>query len=169
MKPKIFTILFVLFLTSFLPISSNAISVCHCNQKYFSTEQKFNMSFGVFTGEVEKITPEYNPDRVKITFKILKSWKGIKYKTASVYTDSTDDISMVLHKNITCGYNFKMGEQYLIFSDRFKNAKGPSWVSACGDVVPLNDVSADALSFLSAIPEIELKEDSGGFGDGGFK
>lgn len=166
-KSKVNVMLQVLCIMGFmavsaLPSAAQAISVCRCNQKYFTPQQKLEMSFAVFVGEVESITNEYTPDRVKVGLKIEKSWKGIKNERASVFTDMTDDISMAMNQNISCGFKFEMGQKYLIYSDRSKNAKGPSWVSACGDVIKYENATTD-LGYLNGLETLELKDNRGGF------
>lgn len=115
------------------------------------------MSFATFTGTVDRIERERNPDRYKVTFKILNSWKGVKNDKASVYTDVSDGITALRKGDFTCGYTFQEGSSYLIYSDRFKNARGPSWVSACGDVIPLGGAESD-LQYLNSLESLELRK-----------
>jgi hypothetical protein len=153
---KIFFI-FALSLFYFVPSDVLALEYCSCNPESTTTEQRFNRSFATFIGEVDEISREVNPDRYKVTFNILRSWKGVKFEKASVFTDVTDAITTVRTGSFTCGYNFQKGRQYLIFSHRNSKAKGPSWVSACGGVIPLEQATSE-LVYLDSLPTFDLKE-----------
>lgn len=128
--------LFIILVLLGFPPATQAFSLCKCTKK-FSVEEDFQRSFGVFTGTVTRIVRKLNPDVYQVRFNVHESWKGVTHPTVSVFTEGLD-IYTLGTTGITCGYNFKPDETYLVFSFRQKNRRGPAFVSACSHTIPLS-------------------------------
>lgn len=150
---------YVLFIFLLLiPSLSHAFTRCECG-----TPEPFDRmtvrAFAIFTGTVVRVTREINPDRQRVDFSVQQSWKGAKYPVITVFTEGTDLVSLA-REGLTCGYRFRVGEQYLIFSFRDKDERGPSSVSKCAGIYPLNQagpmitvLGQPTDSFTSKLPE----------------
>jgi hypothetical protein len=149
---KILTLLILLSIS----LPSYAINVCRCNPEATKFESKYKRAYAIFTGEVVNIQRQINPDRQKITFKVMESWRGAKHPNISVYSQGID-AAATLREGLTCGFPFRNGEKYLIYSFRNKNVNGPSWTTKCGGVIPLAQAKKE-LDLLSDKPKIEIEK-----------
>lgn len=132
---------FLLTLILLLPIDAGAFEICKCKEGETLAEKQ-DRAFAIFTGTVKEVRREINPDRHKIKFKVHDSWRGAKHKTISVYTSGTDAVSLV-REGLTCGYKFKRGETYLVYSYRQRHRNGPSSVSHCSGTKKVDKAKYD--------------------------
>ncbi|MCB2081591.1 MAG: hypothetical protein KDD76_03070 [Rickettsiales bacterium] len=119
-----------------------AFSQCICPEEPPSIDEAYRQAFGVFTGTVIDIDQEYRPYRSKIRFAVEQSWKGVTYPEVSVYTSNHDAYSLI-KQGITCGYSFRKGERYLVFSYRDHRQHGPAYVSTCSRTAPITKAEED--------------------------
>jgi hypothetical protein len=139
MHKVIKVVLVVFFLAGLLSFNINNVSACTCIQHTF--QEMFDGSDSVFEGRVVNIdTPEdYDSGmQVKVTFQVLKVWKGEATTTVNVYT----------HVQTTaCGYPFgdKPGDTYLVYAYKYEGQLSTSrcsrthlWSDALGDLFMLN-------------------------------
>jgi len=123
-----FLIIIALFM---LPSDSQAFEWCRCKNPPETVEEKQRRAFGIFVGKVDRIVREINPDRQRVEFDVLHSWKGVRNDEVSVYNSGKDFVALV-REGITCGYRFKQGETYLVYSYQHKKTQGPTYTSKCG-------------------------------------
>lgn len=135
-KIAVFT---VFFLLSAGDVS--AFDYCECNPDD-NFEKRAQRAFGIFTGKVKDITTDFNRDRVEVTFDVKTSWRGVKHEEVKVYSERRGPYALI-QKGITCGYDFHEGEEYLVFSYRDKNRRGPAFVGRCGGTKPLAEVESE--------------------------
>ena len=81
--------------------------------------------------------------RIKVTFKVYRSWKGPLKKSVVLHT---------VYNKWTCeGYHFEEGREYLVFAyrnrgrmaEKFPSAKGTLGVNVCGATGPLADAEEE--------------------------
>jgi len=100
-------------LTLIIAAMSTAAFACSCpTVMSLDDEIKWKLKTGsaIFSGEVMSI--EAGGSRKHVTFKVIEFWKGrLNFKvTVSTY-----------HSSGACGYDFKIGKSYLVFSDLWEN------------------------------------------------
>ena len=96
----------VLFFVSFV-LSLSSVIACSCIP-VGSVSDELNKSDYVFQGKVLKINSELLGYTKEITFEVESLWKGANNsKEIKVYTGQ--DSAM-------CGYNFEVGNEYLVYS-----------------------------------------------------
>jgi hypothetical protein len=112
---KKITLIFCVILISAMPVIA-----CDCFE-ILSHREEFRKSKAVFIGEVVKIEislpkvrekiPEWVRNELgdRITFRVIKSWKGSKTKK-EVWSD-------IMHL-FCAGWDFKVGEKYLVYARR---------------------------------------------------
>jgi hypothetical protein len=76
-----------------------------------SPKEELKRSAAVFSGKVKRIRKEGYSNVVQ--FEVLKSWKGVRARRMIVYT---------LSESSLCGYDFKTGHSYLVYSSSGKEA-----------------------------------------------
>ena len=133
---------------SILFIGTQTAGACTCSGrpqgvKGVPTCGYYWRSEAVFIGLAEKITIESG--RMKVSFSVEKSIRGVNEKTVEVFTSANGG---------TCGYPFKEGERYFVYSRRREDGKLTE--DLCGPTVLLKDAEDD----LEYVKEIE----SGKFG-----
>lgn len=98
-----------------------------------SVEDKFNRSDSVFTGQV--ISIEESGDYYDVTFEVGKMYKG---------NFTVDKIVKTHQSSATCGYNFELNENYLVYAN--KN-EGELSTGLCSGTNVLNQSKTD-IDFL---------------------
>ena len=70
----------------------------------------YKVSKAIFFGElVEIVQPDLRSPRV-VKFKVEQYWKGVTDESVSIVTTAV----------VPCGYNFRVGEKYLIYAGEEK-------------------------------------------------
>lgn len=133
---------FLFFIT---PTISFGFERCECGRPE-EFDRMVVRSFAIFTGRVARVVRELDPDRQRVEFTVYQSWKGVRYPAVTVYTAGTDLVALA-REGLTCGYRFRVGEEYLIFSFRDGDNRGPSHVSRCGGIYPI-DQAGPVLNYL---------------------
>jgi len=95
-------------------------------------------SEAVFIGLAEKVTIESG--QMKVSFSVEKSIRGVNEKTVEVFTSASEG---------SCGYPFKEGERYFVYSRRREDGKLREGL--CGPTVLLKDAEDD----LNYVKELE--------------
>lgn len=92
-------------------------------------------SKAVFSGEVMAIVERNTRDahNLEVTFRVIEAWKGIRTNIVSVITPHPSPYS--------CGYAFQVGQQYLVYVERFDN--GNLWTDICSRTMRLTDAEED--------------------------
>lgn len=91
----------------------------------------------VFAGKVKSVTT--TGVRKTVAFEITRTWKGTKGKTVSV---------MTANNSAACGYNFKVGETYLVYCYRTGGKgkpAGPLHTNICTRTATLAAAKGDLL------------------------
>src|SRR6185295_6764167 len=91
------------FLLIALSIVSESAYACMC----LPPKNPYRSSKAVFFGELVEIVQDRGDTRV-IKFKVEKYWKGIKEESITLVTTGV----------APCGYNFRVGEKYLIYAGK---------------------------------------------------
>ena len=91
------------FLLIALSVFSESAYACMCRPP----KNPYRSSKAVFFGELVEIVQDLGSTRV-VKFKVEKYWKGIKGESITVITTGV----------VPCGYNFRVGEKYLIYAGR---------------------------------------------------
>ena len=95
-----------IFLLITVSVCSQAAYACMC----IPPKNPYKVSKAVFFGElVEIVQPDLRSPRV-VKFKVEKYWKGVKDESVSIMTTAV----------APCGYNFRVGEKYLIYAGEEK-------------------------------------------------
>lgn len=83
---------------------------CSCIEP-FPPKESLEKASAVFTGKVVSIdVPKImisSADPVKVTFEVSKIWKGFDYKILVITTARSE---------ASCGYSFKQGEEYIVYT-----------------------------------------------------
>ncbi|HYX72024.1 MAG TPA: hypothetical protein VE732_04580 [Nitrososphaera sp.] len=90
------------FLLFALSVCSQAAYGCMCTPP----KHLYKVSKAVFFGELVKIAQSDVTSQRVVKFKVEKYWKGVNGESASVMTTAV----------YPCGYNFRVGEKYLIYA-----------------------------------------------------
>ncbi len=109
--------------------TTHSAFACSCIQPRSPTEE-LNASSAVFSGQVVDIAKTSGREYTVI-FAIEKSWKGISGKTVNVLTGLGGG---------DCGYGFKIGEKYLVYT---YGSVGNLNTSICSRTKPLADAQED--------------------------
>jgi len=121
------TLSIIVNLTMITP--SAAFNVCRCEEEQPLEVQK-KRAYSIFAGRVKHIRRDLTPHRNIIRFDVYASWKRIRNEEITVYSSARDMVSLY-YDGISCGYNFKKGQDYLVFTWRAKNRHGPANVNRC--------------------------------------
>ena len=127
----------------FLFIGTYKADACTCsgrvqNSKGYQPCWTYWISDAVFIGLAEKISIENG--RMKVSFSVEKSVRGVNEKTIEIFTSANTG---------TCGYPFKQGERYFVYSRRGQDGKLREGL--CGPTVLLKNAEED----LEYVKEIE--------------
>ena len=90
------------FLLFALSVCSQAAYGCMCTPP----KHLYKVSKAVFFGELVEIAQSDVGDQRVVKFKVEKYWKGINGESVSIMTTAV----------YPCGYNFRVGEKYLIYA-----------------------------------------------------
>jgi hypothetical protein len=135
-----------------------AMPPCECSPSGYPS-QELKESAAVFLGRVSAIRYTdstllkeeiiSSSDRIIVSFDVLKTWKGDKKTTLNVETGVTTK---------TCGYPFKVGESYLVYT--FYQIGGSDsttlLTSLCSRTRPLA-AAAEDIEELDTPPRVQLK------------
>lgn len=125
--------LIILSLT-ILFIGARQASACTCygrlNNENFQPCGSYWMADAVFVGLAENVSIENG--RMKVSFTVEKSIRGASDKTIEIFTSASSG---------SCGYPFKEGERYFVYSRRGQDGKLEE--SLCGPTVLLRSAAAD--------------------------
>jgi len=124
---KNYIFVFVILIVILLPSTTKADQGCSClgfvpDDASLSRKVEFERkhSKAVFTGEVLEIVKRQSPPfegYLEVKFKIKESWKKVKGKTVSILTEAPNIATEPpFYKD--CGYEFKVGESYLVYVER---------------------------------------------------
>jgi hypothetical protein len=80
--------------------------------------EELKKSTAVFSGKVLSIILSNNA--LAVTFKVEKTWKYVENEEVTVMTLPTDSM---------CGYNFEMGQSYLVYASSV--VAGELWTNHC--------------------------------------
>jgi len=164
----------------FILLFCHDVFACGCISRRPNVKNSFEKSVMIFSGTVEEITPyfynqksnrmavftpdinsELEPLYYDIKLRPKKYWKGEGYKEVIVETNAGSS---------GCGYNFREGEDYLVYVHEIHEEKGDSVGKAavwkCGrtgrlkksyrDIIKLNSIKK------SYSPTIEVQSKNGG-------
>jgi hypothetical protein len=118
MKKFIFSIVIFAFISV---ITGSKILACSCapSADNIPFEEKVkeavDISTAVFSGEVSEVKKEPGTFFVKVKFKVKTAWKNKFVKEITITTGLNDGL---------CGYNFEVGEEYLIYAYGKQNNLG---------------------------------------------
>lgn len=137
-----------------LMISPNRTAACFCVPSG-PPKEELAKATAVFSGQVAKIEPAVdtlwgNVESVKVTFEVSNVWKGPMHNTLEALTASS---------GINCGYQFKTGEQYLVYAH---GSESRLEVWQCTRTKPLSMAKED-LAALGAgnTPGLEARNEVG--------
>ena len=92
-----------------------------CSCAPLTKKEKAKAADVIFYGEVTAIAGTQEPGEVvKVTFDVIRVYKGYPKATTSVFA-ATDDAM--------CGVSFEVGEKYTVFS--YKDKDGKKWTTSC--------------------------------------
>jgi hypothetical protein len=146
MKKSFFTFIFFLFFAS----NVSEIFACDCailtdpNLQVLVNEG-YTRASAVFSGKVIKIDKKPNNNFIKITFKVGKFWKRTLENEVVVTTTNSDE---------DCGYNFKVGEKYLVYAYGDKDGLNAdicnrtSLLKSNKDIQALNKIEKSKIKFF---------------------
>jgi hypothetical protein len=120
---------------SLILMSASIAQACSCG-RVPTTKESLKHSTAVFSGKVTKIEP-FKKYYFKVTFEIARTWKGTNGKTETVLTPNS---------GAGCGYTFKKGKSYLLYSYRPKEDEIkpiPLYTIICSRTKPLALAAAD--------------------------
>ena len=117
-----------------LAVSSHAMACSYAVPQ--PPKKAMELAAAVFSGKVTKVerTGQF---RLKVTIEIARTWKGTKGKSVEVITAAS---------GAACGYGFKKGESYLVYSHRSKDKDrrpGPLGASLCSRTKRLKAAGED--------------------------
>ena len=154
----------------------SSVDACSCAAGVTVTEE-FAQDDAVFTGTVIRIVDHYAPifaylDYIlsklgsspyffyhfvenderrlgfSVFFKVIDSWKGVEKTLAEVNTGRGGG---------DCGYQFVVGEEYLVYANPAYGIPDNYWVTGiCTRTAPLSNAKED-LNYLASIPIIPLQ------------
>ena len=127
--------LLFLLSTAILVLTADTALACTCAPPQ-SAANELNRATAVFVGKVVKIK-QHNKAAgtfatVEAVFKVARVWKGVDEKTVSVFTSSMSS---------ACGYGFKKGITYLVYS--YANEEGKLSTSICSRTSRFTDWHED--------------------------
>jgi len=128
---------------SILFVGTQTARACTCEGrpqgvKGIQTCSAYWYSEAIFIGLAEKITIESG--RMRVSFSVEKPIRGVKDKTIEIFTSAS---------TASCGYPFKEGERYFVYSRRGQDGKLREGL--CGSTTLLKDAEDD----LEYVKEIE--------------
>ncbi len=118
MKKFIFSIVIFAFISV---ITGSKILACSCSPSADNipfeekVKEAVDISTAVFSGEVSEVKKEPGTFFVKVKFKVKTAWKNKFVKEITITTGLNDGL---------CGYNFEVGEEYLIYAYGKQNNLG---------------------------------------------
>lgn len=107
-------ILFVVFLVAFvvlaIPKKAYACSCVEYNSIKEQIEEDASTADAIFIGRVTKIE-EVGEEKLKVTFSVLRVWKGPQYRILFVETYNPETTA-------ACGFPFRISVEYIVFAYR---------------------------------------------------
>lgn len=105
-----------------------------------SPEVALEQATAVFAGRVIEVRPPpqrammSSADPTFIVFEVSQAWKG---------TDQTPFVVSTASDSATCGYNFQVGQEYIVYARPFSITKQPLDASLCSRTAPLDQAQDD--------------------------
>jgi hypothetical protein len=118
---KIYFCCFILSII-FLLVGTSIAKACFCAP--YSFNEQIENSAVIFTGKV--ISVEKSGNKAKVVFNVKEKWKGVTSTQVEVFTRTDLD---------TCGYYFKIGKSYLVYTSS-NDDSGKLSVSSCSRTRP---------------------------------
>ncbi|KGR90458.1 hypothetical protein CD30_11645 [Ureibacillus massiliensis 4400831 = CIP 108448 = CCUG 49529] len=135
-KIKMFLIFSFLIAFSFNFTATEAYA-CSCAAPGSPTEE-LNMSTAVFSGKVIKIVDpnkdaeiQSSADLLEVQLKVKETWKGVDETIVTLYT---------ARESASCGFNFTLNEEYLVYANK---SDGALHVNLCSRTAPLIAATSD--------------------------
>ncbi|BDH62463.1 hypothetical protein MTP04_25930 [Lysinibacillus sp. PLM2] len=135
-KIKIFVIFSFLIAFSF-NFTATETYACSCAAPGTPTEE-LNRSTAVFSGEVIKIVDpnkdadiQSSADLLEVQLKVKETWKGVDETVVTLYT---------ARESASCGFNFTLNEEYLVYANKSEDALQ---VNICSRTAPLMTATSD--------------------------
>lgn len=123
------------FLMFLLMAFHSSASACKCVPPEGPAEE-LKRADAVFSGRVTGISRQAKSGdpftSVKVTFTVIKRWKGEKRSQLTVFTNS---------HSAACGYAFNKGESYLVYADA--DEKGRLVTTSCSRTANLKNTQDD--------------------------
>ncbi|MFB5284479.1 hypothetical protein [Peribacillus sp. Hz7] len=132
-----FAILFMIIVIFFLNYSANNSYACSCVQPD-SVKEELERNSAVFSGKVVEIVDENknksmqsSADSIAILFEVEETWKGLDQTQVIVYTERS---------SASCGYEFTLHKEYLVYAHEIDGALR---VSLCSRTTSLSTAKKD--------------------------
>ena len=136
MKIKLLTV-FLLIFPFVVNLSATSSYACSCIQPGTAVEEMEKSDF-VFSGKVLDIQDQNanaysqsSADLLEAQFKVSNTWKGVNETEVLVHTE---------RESASCGFNFIIDEEYLVFGNE---NDGKIRVSLCSKTAVLSDAAAE--------------------------
>lgn len=136
MKMKMLLIFILLFPLT-LNFSTTSSYACSCAQPGAPMDE-LAISDYVFSGKVKAIIDpnkgsmvKSSADLLEVQFEVMDTWKGVNETEVIVFTE---------RDSASCGFNFNINEDYLVYA---QNNNGEKKVSLCSRTAQLTNASAD--------------------------
>ena len=124
-----------LLLPGFLIFNADTNLACTCAPLKSAT-QELDRAAAVFSGKVVEVRRHTGTAdlffSIEVVFNVVKTWKGIRARTVSVFTSSDSD---------ACGYRFKERRTYLVYA--YGDTEGRLSTSICSRTKRLKNSRED--------------------------
>ncbi|MCM3387171.1 hypothetical protein M3649_03375 [Ureibacillus chungkukjangi] len=134
MKIKLL-IAFLLMFPFVVNLSTTSSFACSCSQPG-SAEEEMNRSDFVFSGKVldikdnnKSLVLQSSADLLEIRFEVSNTWKGLSETEALIFTE---------RESASCGFNFTIDEEYLVYGN---NEGGKKRASLCSKTTLLSEAA----------------------------
>jgi predicted Zn-ribbon and HTH transcriptional regulator len=122
---------FLLISFLFIALASTA---CDCTSQV-EMSLEYHRSRSVVIGKITKITKSKDQKQLLVTVEVLEDFKGSKKGQSVVVRTNASGKA--------CGYDFKVGSQYLIYANRDERNPRDWSTSVCSRTQPLRDAEDD--------------------------
>ncbi|WP_404427909.1 hypothetical protein LG296_08160 [Ureibacillus chungkukjangi] len=136
MKIKLL-IAFLLMFPFVVNFSTTSSFACSCGQPGSAVEEMDRSDF-VFSGKVldiqdtnKSLFSQSSAGLLEIHFEVSNTWKGVNETEALIFTE---------RESASCGYNFTIDEEYLVYGN---NEGGKKRVSLCSKTTLMSEAAAD--------------------------
>lgn len=103
-------------------------------------QEALDRATAVFAGRVIEVRPPprravmSSADPTFVIFNVSQAWKG---------ADQTPFVVSTASDGATCGYNFEVGREYIVYASPFSITKQPLDASLCSRTAPLDQAQED--------------------------